>query len=125
MLNAAGGNVYIGTFSGSEKLNVCGGIKATEIRVESGWCDYVFASDYKLRPIQEVADFIKSNQHLPNIPPAIEVETDGLALGDMSRRMMEKIEELTLYLIQQDEQIQMLRAQNQTMQLEIEKLATR
>lgn len=90
-LNVEGGNVYIGTWSGTEKLNVCGGIKATEIRVETGWCDYVFANDYKLRPLKEVSAFIEANNHLPNIPPAAEVESEGLAVGNMTMRMMEKL----------------------------------
>lgn len=124
-LNASGGNVNIGTFNGTEKLNVCGGIKATEVRVESGWCDYVFAPDYKLRSIDELASFISENNHLPNIPKASEVESGGLAVGDMSRRMMEKIEELTLYLIQQNEQIKDLQSENEKMQARINELMTR
>jgi hypothetical protein len=104
-LNKDGGNVYIGTSSGSEKLNVCGGIQAKEVRVESGWCDYVFAEDYHLPSLDEVSAFIEKNNHLPKIPPATVVESEGLSLGQMSRSMMEKIEELTLYLIDQHQQL--------------------
>ena len=124
-LNVEGGNVYIGTWSGTEKLNVCGGIKATEIRVETGWCDYVFANDYKLRPLKEVSAFIEANNHLPNIPPASEVESEGLAVGNMAMRMMEKIEELTLYLIQQDKQLQALTEENKKMQDQLQSLINR
>ncbi|HUM46931.1 MAG TPA: hypothetical protein PLD84_08385, partial [Chitinophagales bacterium] len=121
-LNKNGGNVYIGTSSGSEKLNVCGGIKATEVRVESGWCDYVFADNYQLRSLDEVADFIDQNNHLPNIPAASVVETEGLSLGQMSRSMMEKIEELTLYLIDQNKQLKSQGAQISALQQQNETL---
>ncbi len=123
-LNELGGNVCIGTASGTEKLNVCGGIKATEIRVESGWCDYVFDQKYNLRPLSEVAEYISENKHLPNIPAAVEVENSGLALGEMSRRMMEKIEELTLYMIQQDQQIRVLQSDNTSMKQQLQEIAS-
>lgn len=122
-LNVEGGNVCIGTWSGTDKLNVCGTIKAKEIRVESGWCDYVFDQHYDLKPLHEVAQYIASNKHLPNIPPASEVENGGLSLGDMTKRMMEKIEELTLYVIQQQEQIQALRDDNLQMHSKLETLS--
>lgn len=83
-----------------------------ELRVEmSGqwWPDYVFESDYDLRSIDELKSFIDDNGHLPNIPPAAEVESEGILLGDMQRRVMEKIEELTLYIIQQQEEIDQLK----------------
>ena len=99
--------------------------KATEIRVETGWCDYVFANDYKLRPLKEVSAFIEANNHLPNIPPAAEVESEGLAVGNMTMRMMEKIEELTLYLIQQDKQLQALTEENKKMQDQLQSLINR
>jgi hypothetical protein len=100
-------------------------VKAKEIRVESGWCDYVFDKNYTLPNLKEVSAFIQVNNHLPNIPSASEVESDGIKLGDMSKRMMEKIEELTLYAIQLDEQISILKANNEKMQQEITSLKTR
>ena len=122
-INKSGGNVYIGTASGSEKLNVCGGIQAKEVRVESGWCDYVFAEDYRLASLDEVSDFITKNNHLPRIPPASVVESEGLSLGQMSRSMMEKIEELTLYLIDQHNQLKEQGAQLLALQQQNELLA--
>ncbi len=67
--------------------------------------DYVFSSDYKLKNLAEVEDFIKTNSHLPNIPKAEEIETNGQDVGDLQLKLLEKIEELMLYTIQQQKQI--------------------
>ena len=75
----------------------------------NSWPDYVFANDYKLRPLTEVKKFIEINKHLPNIPSAAQIEKEGIQLGDMSKRLMEKVEELTLYILQQQEQIDELK----------------
>jgi len=72
------------------------------------WPDYVFESGYQLRTLEETEAFIKLNKHLPNIPAAAVVEREGILLGDMQKRMMEKIEELTLYLIEANKQIKEL-----------------
>lgn len=82
------------------KLSVCGAIRATKIKVETGWCDFVFDKDYKLMPLAEVEDFILKHKHLPEIPPGSEVETNGADLGFLVSKQMQKIEELTLYIIQ-------------------------
>ncbi|MGB3468684.1 MAG: hypothetical protein WBA74_25590, partial [Cyclobacteriaceae bacterium] len=71
----------------------------------SPWPDYVFTDNYDLKTIEEVSAFIAANGHLPNIPTAEEVEENGLAIGEMNVRLMEKIEELTLYTIEQQEKI--------------------
>ena len=75
----------------------------------ASWPDYVFADDYKLKPLSEVKKFISENKHLPNIPAAAEIEKNGIQLGDMSKRLMEKVEELTLYIIQLQEQVDELK----------------
>ncbi|WP_437398719.1 hypothetical protein [Flagellimonas lutimaris] len=95
------GSVAIGTSStGSHKLAVEGSIGAREIKVEVGtWSDYVFAKDYDLPTLEEVELHIREKGHLINIPSAKEVEANGIALGDMNRLLLEKIEELTLYVI--------------------------
>jgi hypothetical protein len=99
-INLSNGNVGIGVPSPAYKLEVCGTIRAKEVRVETGWCDYVFEKDYKLRSIDELEKFISDNKHLPGIAPASEVEKEGLKVAEMNKAMMEKIEELTLYVIQ-------------------------
>lgn len=91
-------------------LAVDGKIISEEIRVElsSDWPDYVFESDYELPELSDLESQINKKGHLPGIPSALEVETNGFELGDMQKRMMEKIEELTLYLIKADKQIKAL-----------------
>lgn len=97
---AATGNVGIGTENfGTYKLAVNGNIRTKELVVETGWADYVFDKAYTLPLLTDVEKFIKQNGHLPNIPSAKDVEEKGLHVGDVQKRMMEKIEELTLYVI--------------------------
>ncbi len=114
-INLSSGNVGIGTNNPYYRLEVCGTIRAKEVRVETGWCDYVFEKDYKLRSFDELEKFINENKHLPGIAPAKEVEKDGLKLAEMNKAMMEKIEELTLYVLQ-------LNKDNQKLQKEIDEL---
>jgi hypothetical protein len=99
-INLSNGNVGIGVASPVYKLEVCATIRAKEVRVETGWCDYVFEKDYKLRTVDELDKYINENKHLPGVASANEVETEGLNVGEMNKAMMEKIEELTLYVIQ-------------------------
>ncbi|ASE63904.1 cell wall anchor protein [Chryseobacterium indologenes] len=90
-------------------LYVNKGIKAQQIKVENpatnGWADYVFKKDYKLRSLEDVEKHISENGHLPNIPSAKEIEKEGINLGEMDAKLLEKIEELTLYSIQQNKQL--------------------
>jgi hypothetical protein len=83
-------------------LSVDGRIMAEEVTVQNStsWPDYVFANDYKLMPLNELEASINKNKHLPNIPAAAEVEKNGITLGEMNRKLMEKVEELTLYIIE-------------------------
>ncbi|NDI99793.1 SlyX family protein [Flavobacterium sp. LaA7.5] len=101
----------------SYRLFVRGGILAEEVRIRTytnwPWPDYVFAADYKLMPLAEVAQYISDNGHLPNMPSAKEVETEGLELGNIAKLQQEKIEELTLHLIEQKEEIETLKKQVQ------------
>jgi hypothetical protein len=89
------------------ELSVNGQIVCEELLVQSSldWPDYVFADDYPLRSLAEVESHIKTQRRLPGIPSAADLEQEGLSIGTMQKRMMEKIEELTLYTIEQDKQL--------------------
>ena len=80
-----------------------------KVELYNNWPDYVFASEYDLTPLHELKAFIKENKHLPNIPKADEVAQEGIEVGEMNRKLLEKVEELTLYVIQLQEQIDQLK----------------
>ena len=95
------GNVGIGTSTPQSALAVNGTITAKEVKVtQTGWADYVFKNDYKLRTLDTVESFIKEHKHLPDMPSAKEVEKNGIPVADMLVKQMQKIEELTLYMIE-------------------------
>lgn len=102
--------IGIGTENtGSNKLSVNGTIRAKEIKVEATpWPDYVFNSSYQLPNLKDTEQFIRENKHLPEIPSATEVEKEGVNLGEMNAKLLKKIEELTLYLIEKDKQVDAL-----------------
>jgi hypothetical protein len=103
------GNLGIGTQPSSYyKLAVNGFVRSKEVVVETGWADYVFAKDYKLPSLIEVEKYIKANNHLPEIPSAKEIQENGLKVGEVQTKMMQKIEELTLYIIEQNKRIEAL-----------------
>lgn len=112
----ADGQVGIGTASvndGTYKLYVETGIRTRKIKVDqSTWADYVFNNSYTLRPLSEVEGFIKKYQHLPDVPSAAEVAKDGIDLGANQAVLLKKIEELTLYLIEQKKEIELLKEEN-------------
>ena len=93
---------------------IAGLLCAQEVRVSySGspcWPDFVFEKDYKLMPLNEVEQYIAINQHLPNIPSVTDVETNGIDLGEMNAKLLQKIEELTLYVIELQKQVNELKA---------------
>lgn len=97
--------------SGTGTFNL---IKAEEVRVEDVGADYVFADDYELLSLEEVENFVKENKHLPGVAPASETEK-GIDLGEFSEKLLEKIEELTLYMIE-------LKKENSELRVEIEEL---
>jgi hypothetical protein len=108
----ADGHAGFGTAASSlYAIQACGDIRAEGVVVETGWCDYVFDESYELAPLSEVEAFIADNKHLPGIPSAAEVEGEGLNLGEMSANFMQKIEELTLYTIDQEKEIDALKAE--------------
>lgn len=109
IIATGGGNVGIGTENTSGyKLAVNGFIRAKEIRINTGWADYVFDKAYQLKPLSEVEQYIKDNNHLPDIPAASVLQKEGVDVSDMQTKMMAKIEELTLYLIEANKTINTL-----------------
>jgi hypothetical protein len=110
------GNVGIGSINPDEKLTVKGKIHAEEVRVDLLVpADYVFQKYYTgksdLKPeyimptLAEIEKYTKENNHLPNVPSAHQIKEEGLQLGEMSNTLLQKIEELTLYIIEQDKKI--------------------
>ena len=109
ILNDAGGNVAIGTGDTKGfKLGVNGNIAALEVKVASynAWPDYVFKNNYNLPTLKEVEKHINNKGHLKNIPSASQVKATGFFLGEMDSKLLQKIEELTLYTIQQQKDIE-------------------
>ena len=104
------GNVGIGTTSPDAKLAVNGNIHTKEVKVDLvGWPDYVFEEEYHLPTLQEVETHIEEKGHLQNIPSAKKVEENGIKLGEMNSKLLQKIEELMLYTIQQQKEIEELK----------------
>jgi hypothetical protein len=124
------GNIGIGTNNVADfRLAVKGKIRATEIVVETGWADFVFNKDYKLRNLEEVENFIEENNHLPDIPSEKEVKENGVQVGEMNAKLLQKIEELTLYMIEQNketkkliEKVETLESKNAALENEIQKM---
>jgi len=113
-LGAVGIGVNTGNIPAGYMLAVDGKIISEELKVQlsGNWPDYVFADHYHLKPLKEVEKYIATHKHLPNIPSASEVEKNGIEIGDMQKRLMEKIEELTLYILDLQKQIDDLNKTN-------------
>jgi hypothetical protein len=105
------GNVGIGTTNPQHLLHVAGTIGAEEIVITSTGADYVFGPDYRLQPLHEVNAYIQEHHHLPDIPSRAEVKEKGIGVGDMQTKLLAKIEELTLHMIQAEERNNLLEQQ--------------
>jgi hypothetical protein len=109
------GNEDISAYS----LFVKGGILTEEVTVRTDWADYVFDDAYTFTPLSDVETFIKQNKHLPNVPSAKQVANNGIEIGNITKIQQEKKEELTLYIIKLNKQLQL---QNKQFQQQIEVL---
>jgi hypothetical protein len=106
------GFVGIGTKTPREALSVNGNIRSKQVTVElANWPDYVFKKDYQLPSLTDVKTYIDQNQHLPEIPSEQEIAKEGLNLGEMNKLLVKKVEELTLYLIEHQQQIKSQQAE--------------
>jgi len=116
------GTVSLSAYS----LFVNGGILTEEVRIalQTAWPDYVFKSDYKLPSLYELEQFINANSHLPNVPSANEVAENGIELGYIAKIQQEKIEELTLYVIEQNKQLDQYKGELDQNKKELEELKT-
>lgn len=105
-------NFGIGTTNPLYKLDVRGTIRANEILVNTvSGADFVFDKSYKLRSLNEVSEYIQQNQHLPEIPSAAEMQEKGVNMSELQIQLLQKVEELTLYIIQQEQRIKELENQ--------------
>jgi len=112
------GNVTIGTaykVANGYRLSVNGKIMSEEVRVQmdADWPDYVFDKDYKLMPMDELKNYINTHKRLPGFAPAAEVKANGIDLGNTNKQLLEKVEELTLYLLELKKEIDLLKAKQQ------------
>lgn len=117
------GNVGIGTTNPQSKLSVNGIITAKEIKVTvDGWSDFVLKKNYKLKTIEEVESFIKKNNHLPDVPSEKEVLNNGIEIGKMNAKLLQKIEELTIYMIEVNKKVKKLEKENVELKTKLNKL---
>jgi len=123
-----GGDVGIGTATPDSKLSVNGEIHTKEVKVDLvGWSDFVFEKGYDLPSLEEVEHHISDKGHLQDIPSAADVASNGIKLGEMDAKLLQKIEELMLYTIQQQKEIDALlkvKKQNDELAQRIHKLET-
>ncbi len=127
----ANGNLCIGTINPKGyKLAVAGNVIAESVKValQGSWPDYVFKSENKLLSLPEVEKYVREKSHLPEMPSEAEVKKEGIDLGQMDAKLLKKIEELTLYMIEQNRDFTEMRkaldAQNKLVQLQNERIAT-
>jgi len=118
------GNVGIGTVNPTFKLDVAGTIRAREIKVGLNGADIVFEKDYKLMPLNELEQFIKEQKHLPEVTSAKEMKENGTNLGNLNSKLLQKMEEMTLYVIEQNKKLEQQNQEMKEMKEKIKKLET-
>ncbi len=116
------GRVGIGTTTPQHLLHVAGTIGAEEIIVSSTGADYVFAPGYRLSALNEVQAYIQANHHLPDLPSADEIRQKGMDVGEMEAKLLAKIEELTLHMIDSERRMAQLSNRNQQLEREVDEM---
>lgn len=120
------GFVGIGTTTvPTAELTVAGKVHAREVKVNvtaGSGPDYVFLDNYQLRTLRELSTYINQHRHLPDVPTAIEMESEGVNISEMNMLLLRKVEELTLYLLEQDKQMEAMSAKVLELQEEIAEL---
>ncbi|MBN8838553.1 MAG: hypothetical protein J0I09_14930 [Sphingobacteriia bacterium] len=122
------GNLLLGKTSQTNtnyKLDVAGNIRADKLVVNTTGADYVFKDNYRLKPLNELETYIKQHKHLPGIVSASEMQGEGVSVGDLQTKLLEKIEELTLYMIELKKENALIKKDNRIQQKEIESLKRR
>ncbi|MCH7408718.1 hypothetical protein MM239_04880 [Belliella sp. DSM 111904] len=124
LLIHSNGNVGIGTLLPNHRLEVNGTIRAKEVKLEAtNWPDYVFGKDYELIPLEEVDAFIGEYGHLPGLKSAKVYEEEGVNILELNQKLLEKVEEVTLYLIQQQKLIESQTELIKNQQIELDRLS--
>lgn len=100
--------IGIGTINPQCQLDIIGTIRAREIKVDMNGADFVFEKGYKLMPLSELEKFVKEKKHLPDVASAKQMQENGTELGNLNSLLLQKIEEMTLYMIKQNKKIQIL-----------------
>mgnify|MGYP003860496621 CR=1 FL=1 len=119
------GNVGIGTGTPDAKLTVAGNINACEVKVEvNAGADFIFGESYQPITLKELESYIYQHKHLPDIAPASEMEANGIQLAEMNIKLLQKIEELTLYTIDQENRLEKLEGENQVLKQKNIKMET-
>jgi phage gp36-like protein len=109
------GNVGIGTTNPTSKLTVAGDINSREVKVTvNAGADFVFEKDYNLPSLASIDAYVKENKHLPEIASAKEMQTNGINLSEMNIKLLQKMEEMTLYMIEQSKEIETLKKENES-----------
>ena len=123
-INGKNGWVGIGTVTPDAKLTVKGDIHAEEVRVDLNvpGPDYVFEEEYDLPSLESIQNYVRKNKHLPGVPTAEDMKEDGIDLGVMNMLLLKKVEELTLHLIEQNEEMKMMKELLKSQQYEIDLL---
>ncbi len=104
------GNVGIGLKNPKDRLEVNGQIHARSVKIDvKNWADFVFEDSYQLPRLREIETYIQQEGHLPGVPSTQEVVEKGIELGEMQKILLQKVEELTLHLIAQEKEIQILK----------------